>query len=49
MIETYEGEGAGYVSNVDLTFTAGQGARIERIVLLDECANAISISSSRPS
>jgi Fe-S cluster assembly protein SufD len=46
VIETYEGEGAGYVSNVDLTFMVGQGARIERIVLLDECANAISISAS---
>jgi Fe-S cluster assembly protein SufD len=44
LIETYEGDGLGYVSNFSLAINVGEGARLERIVLLDEPADAICIS-----
>lgn len=44
LIETYEGDGLAYVSDVSLAISLGEGARLERIVLLDEPADAISIS-----
>jgi Fe-S cluster assembly protein SufD len=47
LIETYEGSGAGYVSDFALSITMGEGARLERIVLLDESADAVSISHSQ--
>ena len=46
VIETYEGHGAGYVSDFALAVSIGENARLERIVLLDEPADAISISQS---
>ena len=47
LIETYEGEGAAYVSDLSLAITLGQGARLERIVLMDEPADAISLSRAQ--
>jgi Fe-S cluster assembly protein SufD len=47
LIETYEGRGAGYVSDFALSVMVGEGARLERIVLVDEPADAISISVSQ--
>ncbi|HUO22523.1 MAG TPA: Fe-S cluster assembly protein SufD [Caulobacteraceae bacterium] len=47
LIETYEGQGADYVSDIALAITVGAGARMERIVLVDEPADAISISGSQ--
>jgi Fe-S cluster assembly protein SufD len=47
LIETYEGEGAAYVSEFSLAISVGAGARLERIVLIDEPADAISISQSQ--
>lgn len=47
LIETYEGEGAGYVSELSLAISIGEGASLKRIVLLDEPADAISISQSQ--
>ncbi|HVY34170.1 MAG TPA: Fe-S cluster assembly protein SufD [Caulobacteraceae bacterium] len=46
VIETYEGDGLGYVSDFSLAISLGEGARLERIVLLDEPSDAISISVS---
>jgi Fe-S cluster assembly protein SufD len=47
LIETYEATGGGYVSDFDLSISLGEGARLERIVLLDEPADAISVSQSQ--
>jgi Fe-S cluster assembly protein SufD len=44
LIETYEGDGLAYVSDFSLAVSLGEGARLERIVLMDEPADAISIS-----
>ncbi|MGZ6010994.1 MAG: Fe-S cluster assembly protein SufD, partial [Caulobacteraceae bacterium] len=47
LIETYEGDGAGYLSDFSLAVSVGEGAKVERIVLLDEPADAVSISQSQ--
>ena len=47
LIETYEGDASGYVSDFGLTISLGEGARVERIVLLDEPGDAVSVSHSR--
>ena len=44
LLETYEGQGSAYVSDLELSFVVESGARLERIVLLDEPADAISVS-----
>jgi Fe-S cluster assembly protein SufD len=46
LVETYEGQGSGYVSDFALAISMGEGARLERIVLLDEPADAVSVSQS---
>jgi Fe-S cluster assembly protein SufD len=46
VIETYEGEGSGYLSDFSLAVSIGENAKLERIVVLDEPADAISISQS---
>ena len=47
LIETYEGEGAAYLSDFSLAVSIGEGARLERIVLIDEPESAVSISQSQ--
>lgn len=47
VIETYEGEGSGYLSDFSLAVSVGEGAKLERIVVLDEPADAVSISQSQ--
>jgi Fe-S cluster assembly protein SufD len=47
LIETYEGPGSAYVSDFELAIRLGDGARLERIVLMDEPADAVSISQSQ--
>jgi len=47
LIETYEGEGSAYLSDVSLAVSIGENARLERIVLIDEPADAVSISQSQ--
>ena len=47
LIETYEGEGTGYLSDFSLAVSIGEGARLERIVLLDEPADAVSVSQAQ--
>lgn len=44
LLESYEGEAAAYVANAGLTITLGDGARLERIVLADDTAEALSFS-----
>lgn len=44
LLESYEGQGAGYVANAALSIRLGVGASIERIVLANDAADAISIS-----
>ena len=43
LLESYEGEGA-YVSELDLALKLEPGARVQRIVLCDEPADAVSVS-----
>ena len=47
LIETYEGHGSAYVSDFSLAIAMGEGARLERIVLIDEPDDAICISRSQ--
>jgi Fe-S cluster assembly protein SufD len=47
LLETYEGAGSAYVATAALTFVLEEGARLERIVLLDEPADAVSVSTSQ--
>jgi len=44
LLESYEGQAGGYVSNLALDITLGEGARLERIVLTDEPDTAISLA-----
>jgi Fe-S cluster assembly protein SufD len=46
LLETYEGSGAAYVANAALAFHLEDGAQLERIVLIDEPADAVSVSSA---
>ncbi|MDR3509359.1 MAG: Fe-S cluster assembly protein SufD [Caulobacteraceae bacterium] len=46
LLESYQGTGQGYVSDVTLDIRLGEGARLERIVVIDEAADAISISAA---
>ena len=46
LLESYEGRGAGYFSNTLLEIALEPGARLERIVLLDEPDSAVSVSTA---
>ena len=46
LFESYEGRGSGYFANTLIEIEVGAGARLERIVRLDEPADAVSISTS---
>ena len=46
LLESYEGAGAGYIADVRLAFHLGEGASLERIVLVDEAVDAVSISTA---
>lgn len=43
LLESHEGRAAGYMSDVTLDIAVGEGARVERIVLVDDHAEAIDI------
>jgi Fe-S cluster assembly protein SufD len=43
LLESHEADGAGYVSSAALDIRVGEGARLERIVLVDEAADAVSV------
>jgi len=44
LLESYEGQASGYVSNVSLAITLGAGARLTRVVIEDDAADALSVS-----
>jgi Fe-S cluster assembly protein SufD len=44
LLETYEGVGSAYVASVDLSIVVEPGATLERLVLMAEPADAISVS-----
>jgi Fe-S cluster assembly protein SufD len=46
LLESYEGQASGYVSNVALTLSLGAGARLTRVVIADDAADALSISTA---
>jgi Fe-S cluster assembly protein SufD len=46
LLESYEGQGAGYLAAVDLSISLGVGAVLERIVLADDAADAVSVSQA---
>jgi Fe-S cluster assembly protein SufD len=46
LLESYEGSGAAYVANTRLTFELGRDATLTRVVMLDEPADAISVSTA---
>jgi Fe-S cluster assembly protein SufD len=43
LIDSFEGQASGYVADAHSTFEVGSGARVERVVLLDDAADAVSI------
>lgn len=46
LLESYEGRGAAYVANAELTIHVGEGAALERIVIAEEPADAVSVSTA---
>jgi Fe-S cluster assembly protein SufD len=46
LLETHEGPGAAYVADTALDLRLGEGARLERIVLIDEAADAVVVDSA---
>ena len=46
LLESYEGQGSGYIAHADLDIRLGEGARLERVVLADDDADAVSVSSA---
>jgi Fe-S cluster assembly protein SufD len=47
LLESYEGAGSGYVASVDISLEVERGARVTRIVLVEEPADAILVSEAR--
>ncbi|MGE5502547.1 MAG: Fe-S cluster assembly protein SufD [Ignavibacteriales bacterium] len=46
LLESYEGQGSGYVAHAGLDIRLGEGARLERVVIADDDADAVSVSSA---
>ena len=44
LLESYEGASGDYISEIDLTLTVGAGGRLDRIVLAQDAADAVSIA-----
>ena len=44
LIDSFEGQAAGYVADARFPIRVGEGGRLERVVLLDDAADAISVS-----
>lgn len=49
LLETYEGKAGSYLADASLSFTLAAGARLERIVLADDEAEAVSVSTAQVS
>jgi len=43
LLESHEGQAGGYMSDVTLDIAVGEGARVERIVMVDDQAEAINV------
>jgi Fe-S cluster assembly protein SufD len=46
LLESYEGEGEGYVADAAIDIKLGEGARLERIVVVGEAADAVAVSTT---
>lgn len=46
LLESYEGQAAGYLANTTLGLDIAAGARVERIVLADDAEDAVSVSQA---
>jgi Fe-S cluster assembly protein SufD len=46
LLESYEGDGENYVADVALDIRLGEGARLERIVLVEEAGDAVAVSTA---
>jgi Fe-S cluster assembly protein SufD len=46
LLESHEGAGEGYVADSALDIRLGAGARLERVVLADEAADAVAVSTA---
>lgn len=46
LLESHEGQAGGYLANAELDIRLGEGARLERIVLAADAADAVSVSSA---
>jgi len=46
LLETYEGPGGSYVADTALDIRLAEGARLERIVVVDEASDAIAVSAA---
>ncbi len=46
VLESHEGAGGGYVSDVELDIRLGEGARLERIAIVDEADQAIAVAAA---
>jgi Fe-S cluster assembly protein SufD len=46
LLETYESAGAAYVADVEFDIRLGEGARLDRIALIDEAADAVAVSTA---
>ena len=44
LIDSFEGHAAGYVADARFRIRLGEGAKLERVVLLDDAADAVSVS-----
>jgi len=49
LLESYEGRAAGYVSNVALDISLGEGAHLTRVVIEDDAEGAVSITTAEVS
>ena len=47
LLESYEGQGTGYLASAELDIRLGEGARLERVVLADDHEDAVSVSLAR--
>ncbi|HEX4098709.1 MAG TPA: Fe-S cluster assembly protein SufD, partial [Caulobacteraceae bacterium] len=44
LIDSFEGQASGYVADARFPIRVGEGAKLERVVLLDDAADAVSIA-----
>ncbi|HEX6861125.1 MAG TPA: Fe-S cluster assembly protein SufD [Caulobacteraceae bacterium] len=47
LLESYEGQGSGYLASAELDIRLGEGARLERIVLAADHEDAVSVSRAQ--